>query len=120
MRQGLTRKESVKLARRALSGFVKVAVGIGSITDYHIGMTQYLISHIRMKIRRANDFRFPVKFYLVAILFILFDIEIVFLYPWAVVFKELSMVAFVSITIFIGVLMAGLLYAVKKGVLEWK
>lgn len=68
----------------------------------------------------ARDFRFPVKFYLVAILFILFDIEIVFLYPWAVVFKELSLIAFVSMTIFIGVLMAGLLYAVKKGVLEWK
>lgn len=68
----------------------------------------------------ANDTRFPVKFYLVAILFILFDIEIVFLYPWAVVFRELSVVAFVSIIIFIAVLMAGLLYAVKKGVLEWK
>ena len=68
----------------------------------------------------ANDARFPVKFYLVAILFILFDIEIVFLYPWAVVFKELSIVAYVSIVIFVGVLMAGLLYAVKKGVLEWK
>ena len=68
----------------------------------------------------ARDFRFPVKFYLVAILFILFDIEIVFLYPWAVVFKELSIIAFVSMTIFIAVLMAGLLYAVKKGVLEWK
>ena len=68
----------------------------------------------------ARDYRFPVKFYLVAILFILFDIEIVFLYPWAVVFKELSIIAFVSMVIFIAVLMAGLLYAVKKGVLEWK
>ncbi len=68
----------------------------------------------------ANDVRFPVKFYLVAILFILFDIEIVFLYPWAVVFKELSIIAYISIVIFVGVLMAGLLYAVKKGVLEWK
>ncbi|MBU0518184.1 NADH-quinone oxidoreductase subunit A [bacterium] len=68
----------------------------------------------------ANDTRFPVKFYLVAILFILFDIEIVFLYPWAVVFNELPMAAFVSIVIFMTVLMAGLLYAIKKGVLEWK
>ncbi len=68
----------------------------------------------------ANDTRFSVKFFIVAILFIIFDIEIIFLYPWAVVFKELSIVAFISIVIFIGVLMAGLLYAVKKGVLEWK
>jgi NADH-quinone oxidoreductase subunit A len=68
----------------------------------------------------ANETRFPVKFYLVAILFIIFDIEIIFLYPWAVVFKELSIVAFASIVIFVAVLMAGLVYAVKKGVLEWK
>jgi NADH-quinone oxidoreductase subunit A len=68
----------------------------------------------------ARDRRFPVKYFVVAILFIIFDIEIVFLYPWAVVFRELSIVAFISIAIFVGVLMAGLLYAVKKGVLEWK
>ncbi len=68
----------------------------------------------------ALDHRFPVKFYLVALLFILFDIEIIFLYPWAVVFGELSLVAFVSVIIFITVLLVGLLYAVKKGVLEWK
>ncbi len=68
----------------------------------------------------ASEARFPVKYYLVAILFILFDIEIVFLYPWAVVFRELSVVAYISIVIFMGVLMTGLLYAVKKGVLEWK
>lgn len=68
----------------------------------------------------ANDVRFPVKFFIVAILFIIFDIEIIFLYPWAVVFQELSIAAFISIVIFIGVLMAGLLYAVKKGVLQWK
>lgn len=68
----------------------------------------------------ARDFRFPVKFFVVAILFIIFDVEIVFLYPWAVVFRQLSIIAFVSIGIFIAVLMAGLYYAVKKGVLEWK
>lgn len=70
--------------------------------------------------KNATDTRFPVKFFVVAILFVIFDIEIVFLYPWAVVFRQLSMVAFISMVIFIAVLMAGLLYAVKKGVLEWK
>jgi len=68
----------------------------------------------------ANDVRFPVKYFIVAILFIIFDVEIAFLYPWAVVFHQLSAVAFISIIIFIGVLMVGLCYAVKKGVLEWK
>ena len=67
--------------------------------------------------------RFSVKFYLVAMLFILFDIEIVFMYPWAVVFKEMvgadktilwSMLSFVSI------LTVGYVYALKKGVLNWK
>jgi NADH-quinone oxidoreductase subunit A len=67
-----------------------------------------------------QEIRHPIRFYVVAILFIIFDVEIVFLYPWAVVFRELSMVAFISIAIFIGVLMAGLYYAVKKGVLEWR
>ena len=68
----------------------------------------------------ANDVRFPVKYFVVAILFIIFDVEIAFLYPWAVVFRELPAVGFISIIIFVGVLMLGLYYAVKKGVLEWK
>jgi NADH-quinone oxidoreductase subunit A len=69
---------------------------------------------------QAHDFRYLVKYYVVAILFIIFDVEIVFLYPWAVVFRQLSVVAFVSMSIFVIVLMAGLFYAVKKGVLEWE
>jgi NADH-quinone oxidoreductase subunit A len=68
----------------------------------------------------AGDYRIPVKFYLVAILFIIFDVEIIFLYPWAVVFRQLTPFAFVSLVVFIAVLMAGLFYAVKRGVLQWK
>lgn len=68
----------------------------------------------------ANETRFPVKYFIVAILFIVFDVEIAFLYPWAVVFRQLPAAGFISIVIFVGVLMAGLYYAVKKGVLEWK
>ncbi len=63
--------------------------------------------------------RFSVKFYLVAMLFILFDIEAIFLYPWAVVFRELKMFAFVEMTIFIGLVMCGLFFVWKKGVLNW-
>jgi len=63
--------------------------------------------------------RFSVKFYTVAILFVLFDIEIIFLFPWALVFRGLGMVAFVSMALFIGVLALGLAYAWKKGALQW-
>src|SRR5262245_57691171 len=64
--------------------------------------------------------RFYIRFYLIAMLFILFDIEVVFLFPWAVVFKSLGMAGFVSILIFILVLGAGYVYAWKKGAFEWE
>ena len=64
--------------------------------------------------------RFSIRFYLIAMLFILFDIEVVFLFPWAVVFKTLGMPGLTSILIFIGVLGAGYVYAWKKGALEWE
>ncbi len=63
--------------------------------------------------------RFSVKFYLVAMLFILFDIEAIFLYPWAVVYKELKMFAFVEMLIFIALVFAGFFFIWKKGVLDW-
>jgi len=67
--------------------------------------------------------RFSVKFYLVAMLFILFDLEIVYMYPWAVVFREVvaqSRVIFWSMLSFVSILMVGYVYALKKGVLDWK
>lgn len=68
--------------------------------------------------------RFSVKFYLVAMLFILFDIEIVFMYPWAVVYREYlathGRLIFLSMTGFVGILTVGYAYALKKGVLDWK
>jgi NADH-quinone oxidoreductase subunit A len=67
--------------------------------------------------------RFSVKFYLVAMLFILFDLEIVFMYPWAVAYKEAikeSSVIFWSMLSFISILMVGYVYALKKGALDWK
>ena len=63
--------------------------------------------------------RFSVKFYLVAVLFILFDIEIVFLYPWAVAFDRLGMLAIVEMFLFIALLLVGYVYVWKKGALEW-
>ena len=63
--------------------------------------------------------RFSVKFYLVAMVFILFDIEAIFLYPWAVVYRELKMFAFVEMLLFIVLVLAGFFYIWKKGVLDW-
>jgi NADH-quinone oxidoreductase subunit A len=64
--------------------------------------------------------RFSVKFYLVAMLFLLFDIEAVFLFPWAVVYRELKLVGFVEMLLFILAILAGYVYVWKKGALEWE
>src|SRR5580658_8490317 len=63
--------------------------------------------------------RFSVKFYLVAMLFILFDIEAIFLYPWVVVYKQLKMFAFLEMLVFIILVLAGFFFIWKKGVLDW-
>ena len=63
--------------------------------------------------------RFSVKFYLVGMLFILFDVEAVFLYPWVVVYRDLKMVAFVEMGIFVALILSGFFYIWKKGVLDW-
>ncbi|BCR06920.1 NADH-quinone oxidoreductase subunit A 1 [Desulfuromonas versatilis] len=64
--------------------------------------------------------RFSVKFYIIAMLFILFDIEAVFLYPWAVMFKRLGLFGFVEMGVFILILLIGYIYVWKKGALEWE
>ena len=64
--------------------------------------------------------KFDVRYYLVAILFIIFDLEIAFLFPWAVAFKDISMVGFWSMMVFLGVLTIGFAYEWKKGALEWE
>ncbi len=64
--------------------------------------------------------KFDVRFYLVSILFIIFDLEVAFLFPWAVAFKDLSMVGFWSMMVFLGVLTIGFAYEWKKGALEWE
>ncbi len=64
--------------------------------------------------------RFPVRFALVAMLFLVFDIEAVFFYPWAVVFKRLGVFGLVEMFLFIGILLVGYIYAYKKGALNWE
>ena len=79
------------------------------VTTYESGMEP---------VRSARE-RFSVKYYLVAVLFILFDIEIVFLYPWAVSYKQLGLQGFVVMFVFIFVLLIGYYYVWRKGALEW-
>ncbi len=64
--------------------------------------------------------RFSIKFYLIAMLFILFDIEAVFLYPWAILYKRLGLFGLVEMGLFIVILFVGYIYVWKKGALEWE
>jgi NADH-quinone oxidoreductase subunit A len=63
---------------------------------------------------------FSIKYFLVAILFVLFDVEVIFMYPWAVLFKELGMTGFVEMILFIAFLLVGFLYIIKRGALKWE
>ncbi|MBN7785549.1 MULTISPECIES: NADH-quinone oxidoreductase subunit A [Ponticoccus] len=108
--------------------FLAVAVGLGVVL---------ILAAVVLAVRRPDPekvsayecgfnafddarMKFDVRFYLVAILFIIFDLEIAFLFPWAVAFGEISMAAFWSMMIFLGVLTAGFAYEWKKGALEWE
>jgi NADH-quinone oxidoreductase subunit A len=110
------------VATGAAFGMLATSVAVGKIgrrnrvkdTPYECGM---------LPIGEGNT-RMSVKFYLVAMLFILFDIEVVFLYPWAVVYREMLVVnpnlIFGSMLSFVGILFVGYIYAVKKGAFDWK
>jgi len=63
--------------------------------------------------------RFPVHYYMVAILFVLFDIEVLFLYPWAVLLRQLRWFGIVEMGVFLGILLVGFIYAWRKGALDW-
>lgn len=62
---------------------------------------------------------FSIKYFLVAILFVLFDVEVIFMYPWAVLFKELGVAGFVEMILFIAFLLVGFMYIIKRGALNW-
>jgi NADH-quinone oxidoreductase subunit A len=98
-----------------------IAIGLGTIfgpkkesaaksMPYESGMNPY----------GEGTRRMPVRFYLIAVLFILFDIEVVFFLPWAITFRQLGLFGLVEMTIFIGILLVGYVYAWKKGALEWE
>ncbi len=105
---------------------IALAFGLGSVVfSSLIGQKKY--SKVKMApyecgcepIGTARD-RFPIKFYMIAVLFILFDIEAVFLYPWAVLYKKLGLFGLVEMGLFVVILFVGYIYVWKKGALEWE
>lgn len=64
--------------------------------------------------------QFNMRYYLFALIFVIFDVEVIFLYPWAVTFKEMGLFSFLEMVVFLGVLVIGLAYAWKKGALKWE
>ena len=98
-----------------------IAIGLGTIfgpkkesaaksMPYESGMNPY----------GEGTRRMPIRFYLIAVLFILFDIEVVFFLPWAITFRQLGLFGLVEMVIFIVILLVGYVYAWKKGALEWE
>lgn len=67
----------------------------------------------------GGQIKFNIRYYVFALIFVIFDVETVFLYPWAVVFEEMGIFSFVVMMLFVGTLLEGLIYAWKKGVLKW-
>ena len=67
----------------------------------------------------ANEHRFSVRFYLIAVLFVVFDVETVFLFPWAVMFRKLALFGFVEMFVFLAILVVGYVYAWRRGALQW-
>ena len=107
--------------------FLVVAIAFGAGT---IALSTFIVPRRRNAVKNAPyecgvepvgdaRARFTIKFYLVAVLFILFDIEAVFLYPWAVAFKQLGVYGLVEMMLFILILLVGYLYLLKKRALEW-
>ena len=98
-----------------------IAIGMGNLfgpkkpsaeksMPYESGMTPY----------GEGTRRMPVRFYLIALLFILFDIEVVFFLPWAIAFRKLGLFGLAEMVVFIVILLIGYVYAWKKGALEWE
>lgn len=119
--------ESIPLNYVPILFFIVIAIGFGAVSlllgwvvrpsrPYRAKLAPYesgspLFSDARVQ--------FPMRYYIIAMLFVIFDIEFVFLFPWAVDFKRLGLLGLMEMIIFIGILLVGFWYAWKKGALEW-
>ena len=104
------------IALLVASGVIGISALLGNKLKNKVKDTAY---ECGMPPQGSAKERFSVKFYLVAMLFILFDIEAVFLYPWVVVYRELKMFAFMEMLIFVVLILTGFFYIYKKGALDW-
>ena len=108
--------------------FLAIAVGMAAamvIASYVLGRQRpdsEKVSAYECGFEAFDDARskFDVRFYLVAILFIIFDLEVAFLFPWAVALGEIGLLGFWSMVVFLGILTVGFIYEWKKGALEWE
>ncbi|MGE0470639.1 MAG: NADH-quinone oxidoreductase subunit A [Candidatus Nitrospira kreftii] len=107
--------------------FIGVAIALGTVTlllgsfvrphqPYRAKLAPYESGSPLFQDARVQ---FPIRYYIIAMLFVIFDIEIVFMFPWAVAFNSLGIVGLVEMTVFIAILVVGFWYAWKKGALEW-
>jgi NADH-quinone oxidoreductase subunit A len=119
--------ESIPLNYVPIMFFIVIAIGFGAVSlllgwvvrpsrPYRAKLAPYesgspLFSDARVQ--------FPMRYYIIAMLFVIFDIEFVFLFPWAVDFKRLGLLGLMEMLVFIGILLVGFWYAWKKGALEW-
>ena len=99
-------------------------VGVTMIVTHKLGpnrKTKIKLESFECGIESKGNARMPIhiRYFLVAILFVLFDIEVIFMYPWAVNFKEMGMQGFIEMLLFIGLLFIGFIYLVRRGALTW-
>lgn len=100
-------------------------VGVTMVATHWLGpkrKTKIKLESFECGIESRGNARqaFPIKYFLVAILFVLFDVEVIFMYPWAVNFKEFGLGGFLEMILFIGLLLVGFFYIIKKKALEWE
>lgn len=114
-------------AAAVFTGFLLVA---GALSYVLVALPRWLAPHASSELKSSAYecgelpigepwVRFRVAYYVFAIIFVVFDVETVFLYPWAVIVRPLGLYGFAEMAVFVGVLLLGLIYAWRKGVLEW-
>ena len=102
-------------------GLAVVLIGLGALISPSRPNTEKLSQYeCGFEPFESARMKFDVRFYLVAILFIIFDLEVAFLFPWAVIAKQLPWSGMIAMLIFLGILLIGFIYEWKKGALEWE
>ena len=115
------------VAALVFTGFLLVGAALASIL---VTLPRFLAPHSRSAAKGSSYecgelpigepwVRFRVAYYVFAVIFVVFDVETVFLYPWAVVIRQLGLYGFVEMAVFVGILVLGLAYAWRKGALQW-